>query len=439
MAITNSPPISAIPYKEMQTMPTNFISQTEYDFLAKFANDSDTVLHQPYVNDITGFLTKVSAIKRSKSQHIRWGEDRETNIVIYGAARATNTITTTAPHKLRPNIEITIDDGTVIQKAFITATPTETTLTIAPYAASWTVGTADLTIVEGSSDFLPGSYGMQGGLTPEYDIYTNTKRIVKDADTYSKTDSGEALWLEIPGKGFLWTLHRNSKFYKRLSNKVEDAFLNGIVAEAGSGVATAGLGKMKGVFQQTKERGTTFTGYPTTKDEWEEICAILDKQGAITYNSLWNNTEFSFAFSDSIATETENGYGIFQNGKSEAYSYDMKGFELGGYVVMQKKWNYLISNQGMGALAGAGKVNGFMFPMGNKNVFDTVTGEKESVPYLHVETSVDGRGVDRWFNIDPDAADKDQDAYKISGLSEFAAKFVGANNGVIFVSGTPTP
>lgn len=439
MAIGNVPGFGAVPYASKVALPSNFLTPTDYAYLSPYLGDSDPKLHEVYGSGlITGFIEKMGAVRYTHAQVSRWAEDRRVNNLYTGVTRATNTLTFTAPHLLRIGQDIMIDDGTDLNYAHVTAVPSTTTVTIAPYLATLTVGTTDLIVSDlAGTDFRKGSLAMAEGLNPGFTYKTNTKAIVKETDIVSKTDATEMLWFQVStpeGSGWLWCHAVNNKGKKRFENAREAKFLIGQKAEAGSGAAAAGVGNMQGLLPQAIAGGINWTGFPADKDDWEEIFTELDKQAGLANYAAWLNTASDFDFSNVIATQTEIGYGMFNNDKAYAYSMDFRGFDIGGYNVYKTKWKFLNDAAGFGSMAGAGKINGLMLPMGSASVYDEETAGNLDVPYVHVDTTRGAKGEDRFYYVDPNGAAPGSDSYKTDYLAEFCAKLVGANNCVVFKS-----
>lgn len=441
MPLGTAPGYGDSAYKEKVATPANFMSPSDYAYVAEFMGDSDKNLYPVYGNGlITGFFEKMGAVRYTNAQVSRWAEETRVGILISDVTRASNTLTTPAAHKLRPGQNLLISDGSIIMQARISAVPSETTITIESFlAAGWgSLGTTALTISDvPGNDFPKGSKGFTDGLIPNHTVKTNTKRIVYGGDKITKTDATEHLWFEIPsgiipgyGGGWKWMFAHLKKGYTKFLNDREAAGLLGLEAEVGSAVAVAGLGKMKGLLTQISTGGVDWTGFPTTKAEWREVLAVFDQQGGNADYAAFLNTASYGATQDVIQTQTEIGYGMFQNGKNMAYSMDFRGFDMSGYNFYLTKSKFLNDGAGMGALTGTGKVLGFAVPVGKTTVYEE--DQSVAVPFVHVDTTRGAKGEDRYLQVDPNAAENGADWYEWKYLSEFNVKAVGANNGVIF-------
>lgn len=436
MALNKLAGIGATPYEKKVAMPQNFLNASDYDALKMFQIDGLPGLNQIYGNGlVTGILEKIGSVVYTQSQVVRWAEDRRVHLKYTGVTRAAN-VFTKAGHTIRKNENVLVSDGTVTEYGLVTAVAGNTFTVVSPLSAGFTVGSADLAVsVLAGTEFLPGTYGMEEGLDPNFDTYVNTKTIVKDSDIISKTHATEILWVKVEtgGKeGWFWTL-KNSKLKTRFLNQREAKFWLTQQAESGSAMATAGYGKTIGGFDQVRKGGTSYKGFPSLNTDWDDIVAVLDSQGAIATNMLWLNTKSDLDFTRSIKAETELGYGMFQNGKEDAYSMDFRGFDIGGYTFLKTKWKFLNDPTGLGGLEGTGKVHGLLMPMGGTSVYETDNNNaSKTVPFVHAVSSKGPDGEDRYMYIDPDAADKDLDAKKVTMLSEFAPVLAGTNNMVIF-------
>ena len=429
------PTLGVQPYSEKVALPTNFLSPADYSALSKFGIEGLPGVAKIYGNgSVTGMLEKVGNVIYQNSQVVRWGEDRRIHLFYEGVTRTDAVFTKTGGHAIRVGENVLINDGAKTDYGYVSAT-TATTFTVLSYGATgFTVGTTALKVsVLAGTEFKPGTYGFTDGVDLGYDTKTNVMTIVKDSDKIAKSFANEILWVKMKSGGkdaYFWTF-KSGKLKTRFENQREAKFWVTQEAEAGSAAAAQGLGKTKGAFEQIAKGGINYTGFPTTKAEWEALVAILDSQGAIQTNMLWLNTASEIAFSNTISAETELGYGVFENGQEEAYSLDFRAFELGGYTFLKTKSKFLNEATGYGSFATAGKVNGLMIPMGTTNVYNE-SGESTSVPYLHAVSTKGDDGTDRYYYVDPNAAEKDLDAKKTTMLSEFAPVVVGANNFAIF-------
>lgn len=457
MAVTSQPGYGAAPAKGLVATTQNFLTPSSYSYVAEFLGDQDPNLYPVYGNGlVTGFFEKMGAVRYTHSQVSRWAEETRVHALHTGVTRSANNFTITGGHFLRAGQNVIISDDTDMYIGHISAVVSSTVVTILAYSAdSWNTlelggaaatGTG-ITISDlAGNDFLKGSKGFDSGLIPNQTIRTNTKRIVRGIDKMTKTDATEILWFNIPSGvlpnmpgGNYWMFAHQKLGFTRFLNDREATGLLGTKAEAGSGVAGLGLGNMSGLFEQISDRGVDFTGNPTgivgnehTMTDWNTILAILDQQGGNSNYALFANTAFYGDFQATIKSQTEIGYGMFQNGKNMAYSMDFRGFDLSGYSFYITKSKFLNDGAGMGAMKGTGKVNAFAIPVGNTTVYED--DNTVSVPFVHVDTTRGAKGEDRYLQVNPNAADPDEDSYKFDYLSEFCIKAVGANNGVIFKS-----
>ncbi len=436
MSLGNIPGLGAVAYEKKVQLPSNFLNPSDYDALSNLQIDGLPNLADIYGNgSITGFLEKVGSVLYTSSQVVRWGEDRRIHLFYEGVTRNGKVFTKTGGHAIRVSENVFVSDGTKIEYGIVSAV-TATTFTVeSNLTAGFTIGNANIKVsVLAGTEFLPGTYGMAEGVDLGYDTKFNTKTIVKDSDIIADTHGNEIIWVKAGlggGKeGWLWTF-RNNKLKIRFENQREAKFWATQQAQAGSDMAATGLGKTTGAFEQIAKGGMNWSGFPTAMTDWEQIIAVLDAQAGIRDNMLWLNTLSDLAFSKAVKAETTIGYGAFNNGQDQAYKLDFRGFEIGGYNFFKTKAKFLNEATGFGSLTGAGKVNGLMIPMGTTNVYDE-NGAVKNVPFIHAVSRKGLRGQDRFYSVNPDAANKDLDGEKITMLSEFAPVVVGSNNFGIF-------
>jgi len=212
--------------------------------------------------------------------------------------------------------------------------------------------------------------------------------------------------------------------------------IEGRPAAAGSAAANAGYNGTKGLFYEVEDRGNIASGSIDTKGDIENIIKLLDKEGAIQENVIFNNRAKSFEIDNVLAGLNNFGsagasFGLFDNDESMALSLGFKGFNL-GYDFYKTDWKYLNDPTTGGLTSG---VDGLIVPVGSKTIYDQVLGKNATVPFLHVKyrkSEAEDRKYKSWVvGSAGGASTSDLDAMQVHFLSERALCVMGANNFVL--------
>jgi hypothetical protein len=337
------------------------------------------------------------------------------------------------------------------EKALITAV-SGSTFDVAYYSVVSTPFTGSLvTVFVYGSEFVKGSYGMQGSNEAEDVFFSNKPIIIKDKYTVSGSDMAQVGWVEVTTEngatGYLWYIKSEHETRLRFEDYLEMSMVEGVPA-APSSAALAALSPVvpgtaagtEGMFNAIETRGNVWSGgTPSSLGDFDTIVQRLDKQGAIAENALFLNRQFSFDIDDMLAAQNSYGaggtsYGLFDNSEEMALNLGFSGFRR-GYEFYKTDWKYLNDATLRGGLVG-GVVNGVLVPAGTMSVYDQVLGKNARRPFLHVRyraSETEDRRYKTWITGSAGGAQtSDLDAMEVNFLSERALCTLGANNFFIF-------
>ncbi|MCH9664629.1 MAG: hypothetical protein K0U41_02135 [Gammaproteobacteria bacterium] len=445
---------------------------------------------------LSGFLMKVGGDIPFTSSEIRWTEQgrlHSTYINVTLAATAagdagkTFTVrtnggtraSTAINHNLRVGQTFIFQDGAGATEKGVVKSTTATTFVGESYEnAAWGVARVDATTAGNSigslfvygSDFQKGSFGLEGSLEPEVDIYSSTPVIIKGNYKINGSDTAQIGWIEGTTEdgttGYLWYLKAKSEEMIRFQDDMELSLIEGIPAEATSGAATAGavsgpsgastgrvtsagFGGNEGFFYQIQQRGNIFedifggaTFSATQGDtDVEDIILHLDKQGAIKDNLYFLNRQTSLNMDKWLATKNSYGsggtsYGVFNNSEDMALHLGFKGYYWGGYDFYKTDWKYLNDVQGRGTV---GDIDGVIVPAGSMTNYDMNLGSNATRPFVYMAyrtSEADNRKFKYWITGSVGGAyTTDEDAMRVNLLSERALVVQAANNFILLQQG----
>ena len=130
------------------------------------------------------------------------------------------------------------------------------------------------------SEFPKGSNGMSGAIEPGVTTFTNSPIILKDNYELSGSDAAQIGWIEVATEdgqsGYLWYLKAEGETRSRFTDYLEMAMIEGVPAEAASGVAALSasgqLGNQgtKGLFHEIENNGNVWSaGNPSTLADFD--------------------------------------------------------------------------------------------------------------------------------------------------------------------------
>jgi hypothetical protein len=462
-SLLTTPGVSLTPSSVKATLPTNYLSSSDFDFLNQYLPDTYEQEFERYGNrSIASFLRNVSAEVPSASDLIKWAEQGRLHTkytacsIAYVAGNDTATLTVADPtitacnFRVGQTVFLSSNVANQSDKAYITGV-TGLTFTVAYYnTAGGTItdsGNNDITAFVYGSEFQKGSNGMTGSLDPVDDIFEVKPVIIKDKFEVSGSDMAQIGWVEVTtengASGYLWYVKAEHETRLRFDDYLEMMMIEHVPTETNSGVAATALGLTsgsQGLFDAIETRGNVWSGgNPSTLGDFDDIVNRLDKQGAIAENVLFVNREFSFDIDDMLAAQNSYGvggtsYGLFDNDKDMAISLGFSSFRR-GYDFYKSDWKYLNDAALRGGIVG-GAVNGVLIPAGTMSVYDQIMGKNMKRPFLHVRyraSEAENRKLKTWVTGSAGgAATSDLDAMQVNFLSERALCTLGANNFVLF-------
>lgn len=477
MSLLPTPNYQLQPSAEQVPLSTNYI--TNFDFMNQYLPDTYEKEFERYGNrTIASFLRLVGAEMPSNSDMIKWAEQGRLHTKYVDVDAAGDSGDPTASFTVNDSgvTAIAIRKGQTVfisnnadgvsNKAIVIDVDTTTGVFEVAYyegtGQAFAVGSTCTVWIYGS-EFKKGTFGMQGSLEAEDEIFENSPIIIKDKYAVSGSDMAQIGWIEITTEngatGYLWYLKSEHETRLRFEDYLETAMIEAVPAESGSGVTTqttyteAGNKGSEGIFYVVNNRGNVWGGgNPTTLADFDSIVSRLDKQGSIEENVIFVNRNFSFDIDDMLATL--NGYsstgasnaasfGLFDNDVDMALNLGFSGFRR-GYDFYKSDWKYLNDPTMRGGLSTAstatGTVTGLLVPAGSTTVYDQILGKNAKRPFLHVRyraTETENRRYKTWITGSAGgAATSDLDAMEVNFLSERCVCTLGANNFVLFRYGS---
>ena len=476
MGILSNPNFQLQPAAEQVALSTNYI--TNFDFLNQYLPDTYEKEFERYGNrTVSSFLRMVGAEMPSISDQIKWAEQGRLHIK-YKNCNANSAVTSdTATFTINDSnvtaVAIRVGQTVMIQsnlngatnKAVVTLVNTGTaTITVAFYEGAgqaFAINTTCTIFIYGS-EFKKGTYGMQGSLEAEDEIFSNRPIIIKDKYAVNGSDMAQIGWVEVTtengASGYLWYLKSEHETRLRFEDYLETAMIEAVPAQANSGAlaelssgSTPSAGS-EGIFYVVNARGNVWGGgTPTSLSDWDSIVARLDKQGAIEENVVFANRGLSFDIDNMLAglngvvgaggptgvASYGASYGLFDNDVEMALNLGFSGFRR-GYDFYKSDWKYLNDPTMRGDLyaGGVGAVTGLMVPAGSTSVYDQIMGKNAKRPFLHVRyraSEAEDRRYKTWITGSAGGAQtSDLDAMEVNFLSERCVCTLGANNFVLF-------
>jgi len=487
MAVNITPQFGSIkPSQKQQLLSDNYLSFNG----GANPGDSDTFAQQ-YLPEIyeqeverygnrtlSGFLRMVGAEMPMTSDQVIWSEQNRLHVAyndvdVNAGGVATNILEFTVGGAGDAFVENVISkDQTIVildtnnsveLKALVTEssqTGVTASITVAPYTQ------ADLTglSLTGLKIFVYGSeYGKGKAITnstgltdttgyktitPSFTQYSNSPVIIRNKYVVNGSDMAQIGWVEVATEdgtsGYLWYLKAESETRLRFEDYLEMSVVEGELAAAGSGAATAGVKGTQGLFAAIKDRGNVNAGFTAANglDSFDDILKNLDTQGAIEENMLFLNRQTALDFDDmlaalSLGTAGGTAYGLFENSEEMALNLGFSGFRRGSYDFYKTDWKYLNDASTRGGIdTTAAAIEGVLVPAGTSTVYDQILGTNIRRPFLHVRyraSQADDRRMKSWLTGSAGGAfTSDLDAMEVNFLSERCLCVQAANNFVLF-------
>ena len=423
---------------------------------------------------LSGFLRMVGAEMPMSSDQVIWSEQNRLHVAYNDVSNdGTNTLTFTVGGAGDAFVENVISkDQTIVildtnnsleLKALVTLSSqagATATVEVAPYTAANTssLSATGLKIFVYGSEYGKGSQIINSTgaadttgyktITPSFTQYFNSPVIIRNKYVVNGSDMAQIGWVEVATEdgtsGYLWYLKAESETRLRFEDYLEMSVVEGELAAAGSGAATAGVKGTQGLFAAVNERGNVNAGFTAAAGltAFDAILKNLDTQGAIEENMLFLNRQTSLDFDDMLAelssgSQGGTAYGLFENSEEMALNLGFSGFRRGSYDFYKTDWKYLNDASTRGGFATtAAAIEGVLVPAGTSTVYDQILGTNIRRPFLHVRyraSQADDRRMKSWLTGSAGGAyTSDLDAMEVNFLSERCLCVQAANNFVLF-------
>jgi hypothetical protein len=441
MALLTNPTFSLTPSQTPVVLASNYINTFDFSDTELPELMEDTAeIYGP--RTVSGFLAAVGAEYAFTSDLIKWTEEGRLHTLYNDVTRAANVFTKNG-HVFRVNQTILVSDGVVVERAFITATTTNTFTAVSYKNAGFSIGTTALSCFVYGSEFQKGTNGMQGALEADVSIRDNKPIILKDKYEVSGSDMAQIGWVKVNdggNVGYLWYLRSNHETRLRFDDYLEMSMIESEPAEAGSDAETNNVEGMEGLLYVVRNRGNVFQSVMTGLNDFDAVLDRLDKQGSIQENALFVDRAQSLAIDDMLAAQNSYGaggtsWGAFNNNEDMGLSLGFSDFRRGSYDFYKTDWKYLNDAATRGSINGTGRLRGVLAPMGTKTVYDQILGKRITRPFLHVcyrKSATEDRRYKSWvIGSAGGASNSDLDAMQVHFLSERSLITIGANNFVL--------
>jgi len=477
MAITAGANLNLTPLPQKYADSSNYI-----DFTASGTNWTQQYLPELMEKEaevfgkrtISGFLAQIGAEEAMTADQVVWSEQGRLHLAYNGATAATaETITISSDidgrgggaHGIRVSDTILISSAVKTVNAIVEAVS----------GSDITVGLYDngdlTTVIGGSTTVTVLVYGTEYGkgqsyksdastgadtrkaLEPQFQTHTNKPMILKDYYEINGSDVSQIGWVEVTTEegqgGYLWYLKAASETKMRFTDYLEMAMLESVKGtNLGSGNTEDminGAGEAfgtQGLFDAIAKRGNTTSGVNgllpgTDLEEFDQILAEFDKQGAIEENMMFLDRNTSLNIDDMLAGMNSYGsggtsYGVFNNQEDMALNLGFSGFIRGSYDFYKSDFRYLNDKGTRGGLLDTvTNIRGVIIPAGTSTVYDGTLGKNLTRPFLHVRyraSQTDDRRLKSWVTGSVGAATSALDAMQVHYLSERCLVTQGANN-----------
>lgn len=446
MALLDNPTYQVRPSATKTQVQSNYISL--FDYSSQYLPDVHADIAKKYGNQsISGMLYMLGNESAMASDKTIWTEEGRLHTIYKKSVSRSGYVFTQPDHVFRLNETVYISDNAVKRQGIITAVDKDT-FTVAPYKniAFTGLSTTNLTVWSYGSEFKKGTFGMQGSLDTDLEIFSNSPIILKDKFSVSGSDAAQIGWVKTKD-GWLWYMLSEEDTRRRWEDKLELAMILAETAELGSNANQAGYKGTEGLIEAVRTRGNRFQGIADTIADWDDILKRFDAQGKIQDYMFYCDRDQSLAI-DNMLGELNAGYdggvsyGIFNNSKDMAVNLGFRSFVRGTYSFHKTDWKLLNDPTLMGGVdAAAGKIRGLLIPIGTKEVYEGEynggnDGRKMSTPFLEMKyraAGAENRKYKTWVtgSVGGNPTD-DQDAMHVHHLSERLLKTVGANNFMVF-------
>ena len=433
---------------------------------------------------ISGFLAQVGAEEAMSSDQVVWSEQGRLHLsytcqIQTAASNLVEIQNDVDGNPIGADHGIRVGDQVLLAKAGTTirgyvsevslnssgsaATSSNQFIKVLPYNiaalnTSSTFADADNTcrILVYGSEHAKGTTGKTTANKPQHKSHSNKPIIMKDMYEISGSDASQIGWVEIAAEdgtsGYLWYLKAEAETRARFSDYLEMTLLEAEKGDSTSTIhdATGGLGVSgtnigtEGLFSAIESRGHVTTGVtgtssPVDLNEFDDMLAKFDENGAIEENMLFVNRATSLAFDDMLAGLNSYGaggtsYGVFNNSEDMALNLGFSGFRRGSYDFYKSDFKYLNDKSTRGFINGVDTTNairGVIIPAGTSSVYDQQVGRNMKRPFLHVRfraSQTESRKMKTFITGSVGAVTSDLDAMQVNFLSERCLVVQAANN-----------
>ena len=448
----------------------NYLSVADMDFTQQFLPEVYEKEVERYGKlTVGGFLRMVGAEMPMASDRIVWSEQGRLHIAYDGvdsnAAGSTITLDglpTSATYKGLINVgqTLVISNGTVTAKARVDGLGTYTSgandtstqvVNIKVYGETNAVlPTALRNKTDGSinifvfgSEYAKGSGDVGNSFDASFTTFENKPIILRDKYNVNGSDVAQIGWVEVTTEagtgGYLWYLKSEHEARLRFEDYLEMSMVE--TEKAGDAVIGTGMTGSEGMFEAIENRGLVYNavdfGGANGLDQFDEILAELDKQGAIEENMMFLDRATSLSIDNMLAAQNSYGaggtsYGVFDNSEDMALNLGFSGFRRGSYDFYKTDWKYLNDSTTRGAI---GDIEGVMVPAGTSTVYDEQLGSNISRPFLHIRyraNEAEDRRMKSWITGSVGGNyTSANDEMNVHFLSERALCVQAANNFVL--------
>jgi len=378
---------------------------------------------------ISGFLRMVGAEMPMASDTVTWSEQGRLHIAYDNVgvkAASTTVLEFPAGHLISAGMTIVVStaDGITVDKAFVVsvgtaALGTANEVTVACYGAQAALNAAIVTAGQAGATLKSFVYGSEYGkksqdggasIDASFTPFNNKPIILRDKYSVSGSDTAQIGWVEVTTEagtgGYLWYLKSEHEARLRFDDYLEMSMIEAEIAAVPIiNAAGATLTGSEGLFAAVKSRGLVYNNsdFDTNGiEEFDNILAELDKQGAIEENMLFLDRQKALEFDNMLAQQNSYGaggtsYGVFENSEDMALNLGFSGFRRGSYDFYKTDWKYLNDSTTRGLIA---DVEGVLVPAGVSTVYDQQLGSNIQRPFLHTRyraSEADDRRMKSWI------------------------------------------
>ena len=396
----------------------NYLSVADMDFTQQFLPEVYEKEVERYgKRTVGGFLRMVGAEMPMASDRVVWSEQGRLHIAYDGVNSNSGgtTITLTGlptgsdTSLIGVGQTLVISNGTVTAKARVDSMGTFTSgagdtstqvVNIKVYGETSAVLPAALknksdgsiNIFVFGSEYAKGSGDVGNSFDASFTTFENKPIILRDKYNVNGSDVAQIGWVEVTTEagtgGYLWYLKSEHEARLRFEDYLEMSMVE--TEKAGAATIATGVTGSEGMFEAIESRGLVYNatdfGGANGLDQFDEILAELDKQGAIEENMLFLDRATSLGMDNMLAAQNSYGaggtsYGVFNNEEDMALNLGFSGFRRGSYDFYKTDWKYLNDSTTRGSI---GDIEGVLVPAGTSTVYDEQLGTNISRPFLHI-------------------------------------------------------